>query len=106
MIDLDVQAFFDSLDHELVLRAVAKHTNVPWIMLYVRRWLKAPLQMADGTVATRDRGTPQGSAISPLLANLFLHPVDHSQVRGSERQPVEAHDTIAARARKSQAAAP
>jgi RNA-directed DNA polymerase len=73
VIDLDIRAFFDSLDHELVLRVVAKHTNLPWVLLYVRRWLQAPLQTADGTLLARDRGTPQGSAISPLLANLFLH---------------------------------
>lgn len=73
VIDLDIRAFFDSVDHELVLRAVAARTDKRWILLYVRRWLKAPLQHADGTVEARDRGTPQGSAISPLLANLFMH---------------------------------
>ena len=73
VIDLDIRAFFDSLDHDLVLRAVAKHTDLAWVLLYVRRWLQAPLQTRDGTLVTRDRGTPQGSAISPLLANLFLH---------------------------------
>ena len=72
-IDLDVQAFFDSLDHELVLRAVSHHTSERWVLLYVRRWLKAPLHAVDGTLAARDRGTPQGSAISPVLANIFLH---------------------------------
>ena len=73
VIDLDIRAFFDSLDHDLVLRVVANHTNLPWVLLYVRRWLQAPLQHSDGTLEARDRGTPQGSAISPLLANLFLH---------------------------------
>ena len=73
VIDLDLKAFFDSLDHDLMMRAVSKHTDLRWVLLYVERWLKAPLQMADGTVVQRDRGTPQGSAISPLLANLFLH---------------------------------
>jgi RNA-directed DNA polymerase len=72
-IDLDVRSFFDTLDHDLVLRAVAHHTNERWIVLYVQRWLKAPLQRQDGTLAARERGTPQGSAISPLLANIFLH---------------------------------
>lgn len=56
-----------------MLRTVAKHTDLAWVLLYVRRWLEAPLQQADGTLLVRDRGTPQGSAISPLLANLFLH---------------------------------
>lgn len=73
VIDLDIQAFFDSLDHDLVLKAVAKHTDLRWVHLYVQRWLQAPVQMPDGTQSRRDRGTPQGSAISPLLANLFLH---------------------------------
>ena len=73
VIDLDIRAFFDSLDHDLVLRTVEKHTDLAWVLLYVRRWLQAPLQMGDGTLVPRDRGTPQGSAISPLLANLFLH---------------------------------
>jgi RNA-directed DNA polymerase len=73
VIDLDIRAFFDSLDHDLVMRTVSKHTDLRWVLLYVERWLKAPLQMGDGTVVQRDRGTPQGSAISPLLANLFLH---------------------------------
>jgi RNA-directed DNA polymerase len=73
VIDLDIRAFFDSLDHELVLKAVSAHTQQRWILLYLRRWLTAPLQRQDGTLVQRDRGTPQGSAISPLLANLFLH---------------------------------
>jgi RNA-directed DNA polymerase len=72
-IDLDLRSFFDSLDHSLVLRAVAHHTDLRWIMLYVERWLKAPLQHQDGTLVARDRGSPQGSAISPVLANIFLH---------------------------------
>jgi len=73
VIDLDIRAFFDSVPHELVLRAVRRHTDERWILLYVERWLKAPLQQQDGTLVQRDRGTPQGSSISPLLANLFLH---------------------------------
>jgi RNA-directed DNA polymerase len=73
VIDLDIRAFFDSLDHQLVLKAVSAHTQQRWILLYLRRWLTAPLQRQDGTLVQRDRGTPQGSAISPLLANLFLH---------------------------------
>jgi RNA-directed DNA polymerase len=72
-VDLDVKAFFDSVDHQLMLKAVAHHTDQRWILLYVQRWLQAPLQHQDGTLVERDRGTPQGSAISPVLANLFLH---------------------------------
>jgi RNA-directed DNA polymerase len=73
VIDLDIRAFFDTVPHDLVLKAVAHHTDQRWIGLYVQRWLQAPLQQADGTLVARDRGTPQGSAISPLLANLFMH---------------------------------
>ncbi len=75
VIDMDIRAFFDTVPWDLVLKAVAHHISPDqeWILLYVRRWLKAPLQLADGTLVARDRGTPQGSAISPLLANLFMH---------------------------------
>lgn len=73
VIDLDVRAFFDSVDHSLMLKAVARHTDQQWVLLYVKRWLVAPLQQQDGTLVARDRGTPQGSAISPVLANLFMH---------------------------------
>ena len=71
--DLDIRAFFDSVPWDLVLKAVAHHTDQRWILMYVERWLKAPLQREDGSLVERDRGTPQGSAISPLLANMFLH---------------------------------
>lgn len=73
VVDLDIKAFFDSLDHDLVERAVAHHTDVPWLRLYISRWLRAPVQMPDGTLEPRTKGTPQGGVISPLLANLFLH---------------------------------
>ncbi len=73
VIDLDIKAFFDTLDHELVMRAVRKHTDLAWILLYVQRWLKAPMQREDGSLVTRDCGSPQGSAVSPLLANRFMH---------------------------------
>jgi RNA-directed DNA polymerase len=73
VIDLDIQGFFDNLDHELILKAVAAHAVDKWVLLYVRRWLTAPLRMPDGTLAARDRGSPQGASISPLLANLFMH---------------------------------
>jgi RNA-directed DNA polymerase len=73
VLDLDLKSFFDSLDHSLVLKAVAHHTSLRWILLYVERWLKAPTRWEDGTLKPRDRGSPQGSAISPVLANIFLH---------------------------------
>jgi RNA-directed DNA polymerase len=75
VIDLDVQKFFDSVRWDLVIKAVQAHTDADtrWIVLYVKRWLAAPMQQPDGTLQQRDRGTPQGSAVSPVLANLFLH---------------------------------
>jgi group II intron reverse transcriptase/maturase len=73
VIDLDIRAFFDSLDHGLVERAVAHHTDLPWVRLYIARWLRAPVQRPDGTLEPRTKGTPQGGVVSPLLANLFLH---------------------------------
>jgi RNA-directed DNA polymerase len=75
VIDLDIRAFFDSVPWDLVFKAVAHHLtdDERWILLYVRRWLEAPLQRQDGALVARDRGTAQGSAVSPLLANLFMH---------------------------------
>jgi group II intron reverse transcriptase/maturase len=73
VIDLDIAAFFDALDHELLLKAVRHHTELRWVQLYIERWLGAPLQAEDGTLEERTQGSPQGSAISPLLANLYLH---------------------------------
>ena len=73
VIDLDIQKFFDSVPWDLVVKAVEAHTDQPWVLLYVKRWLVAPLQLPDGSLRERDRGTPQGSAVSPVLANLFLH---------------------------------
>jgi RNA-directed DNA polymerase len=73
VLDLDVQSFFDTLDHALVMRAVKRYTDCRWVLLYVERWLKAPVQLQDGTLEQRTSGTPQGGVISPLLANIFLH---------------------------------
>ena len=73
VLDLDVQKFFDSVPWHLIVQAVEANTDLPWVVLYVKRWLAAPIQHPDGSLAERDRGTPQGSAISPVLANLFLH---------------------------------
>lgn len=73
VVDLDIKAFFDTVDHSLMLKAVERHTDQKWILLYVKRWLTAPLAQQDGSLAARDRGTPQGSSISPVLANLYLH---------------------------------
>jgi RNA-directed DNA polymerase len=73
VLDIDIRAFFDSVPHDLLLKAVAHHTDERWVLLYIERWLKAPMSMPDGTVVAREKGTPQGSPISPLLANLFMH---------------------------------
>jgi RNA-directed DNA polymerase len=61
VLDLDVRAFFDSVPHSLLLKAVAHHTSERWVLLYISRWLKAPMQMPDGTVIAREKGTPQGN---------------------------------------------
>ncbi len=75
VIDLDVAKFFDSVPWDLMIQAVQANitTDQRWVLLYVKRWLQAPLAMPDGTVQDRNRGTPQGSSISPVLANLFMH---------------------------------
>jgi RNA-directed DNA polymerase len=73
VLDLDIKAFFDNLDQRLLLRAVKKHASQQWMVLYIERWLKAPVQEEDGRLIPREKGTPQGGVVSPLLANLFLH---------------------------------
>ncbi len=73
VLDVDIKGFFDNIDHELLMKAVRKHADCQWVVLYVERWLKAPVQLADGTLVKPGKGTPQGGVISPLLANLFLH---------------------------------
>jgi group II intron reverse transcriptase/maturase len=72
-LDIDIKGFFDNIDHELLMRAVRKHTDSKWIRLYIERWLTAPVQTPDGALVESEKGTPQGGVISPLLANLFLH---------------------------------
>jgi len=73
VLDLDIKSFFDNLDHDLLMRAVRAHTQEPWVVLYIERWLKASIEMPDGTQVFPEKGTPQGGVASPLLANLFLH---------------------------------
>jgi RNA-directed DNA polymerase len=72
-LDLDIRSFFDSLDHSLTMRAVQRFTEERWVLLYVERWLKASVQRPDGRIEPRDRGTPQGGVVSPVIANMFLH---------------------------------
>lgn len=73
VVEYDIKGLFDNIDHELLLRALRKHCQTPWVLLYVDRWLKAPMEGEDGKLVERTRGTPQGGVVSPLLANLFLH---------------------------------
>ena len=73
VLDLDIKGFFDNINHKLMMKLLRRHTDLRWIHLYVERWLKASAQSQDGTIINRNKGTPQGGVISPLLANLFLH---------------------------------
>ena len=72
-IDLDIKGFFDTIDHELMMKAVRFYCQDKWILLYVERWLKAGIVQQDGNYIDRLTGTPQGGVISPLLANIFMH---------------------------------
>lgn len=106
VVDLDVQKFFDSVPWDLMVKAVEAHSTDPWVVLYVKRWLAAPLQLADGTLVQRDRGTPQGSAISPVLANLFMHyAFDNWMVKNYPTIPFEryADDAVVHCATQAQA---
>jgi len=73
VVDIDIQSFFDEIDHDLLMKAVGYHTQDTWVTLYIARWLTSPVELMDGSIEARDRGTPQGGVVSPLLANLFLH---------------------------------
>jgi RNA-directed DNA polymerase len=73
VIEFDIKGLFDNIDHNLLMKAIRKHTNEKWVLLYIERWLKAPMQMPDGSITERTKGTPQGGVISPVLSNLFLH---------------------------------
>jgi group II intron reverse transcriptase/maturase len=106
VIDLDIKGFFDSIPHELVERAVARHTERSWVRLYVGRWLRAPRQRPDGTIEPRTQGTPQGGVISPVLANLFLHyAFDEWMRRHSPSTPFERYaDDVIVHCRSEQEA--
>jgi RNA-directed DNA polymerase len=74
VLDMDISKFFDEVDHELILKAVSHVMEEKWVLMYVERWLKMPIQKKDGTIEQKQgRGTPQGGVISPILANLYLH---------------------------------
>jgi RNA-directed DNA polymerase len=88
VLEFDIKGLFDNIDHELLLRAVRKHTDTKWVILYIERWLKTPFQLADGGLVERTAGTPQGGVISPVLSNLFLHYVfDTWMSRNRPRNP-------------------
>jgi group II intron reverse transcriptase/maturase len=74
VIDMDIQGFFDNVDHDLLFKALELHVSEKWVLLYIRRWLEATIELEDGTLLKSEgKGTPQGGVISPLLANLYLH---------------------------------
>lgn len=73
LLEYDIRGLFDNLDHELLMKAVKKHTECKWIILYIERWLKTPMQLTDGSLQEKVRGVMQGGVISPVLSNLFLH---------------------------------
>ncbi len=73
VLEFDIKGLFDNIDHSLLMRAVRKHVTCPWALLYIERWLTAPMLQEDGTLIERARGTPQGGVVCPVLANLFLH---------------------------------
>ena len=92
VIDLDIKGFFDTIDHELMLKAVDYFSPPAWVRLYIERWLKAPAQDREGTRTERNMGTPQGGVISPVLANLFLHfAFDHWIARKHPQNPFERY---------------
>jgi RNA-directed DNA polymerase len=73
VVEFDIKAAFDQIDHALLMKAVRSHIKEDWILLYIERWLKAPFETAEGTQVPRERGTPQGGVVSPILMNLFMH---------------------------------
>jgi RNA-directed DNA polymerase len=73
VLEIDIKGFFDNLDHSLTMEVLSKHTQDKWILLYVKRWLEADEQAQDGTLHTKEKGSPQGSVVSPILSNIFLH---------------------------------
>jgi RNA-directed DNA polymerase len=104
VLDLDIRNFFEEIDWELLMRAVRHHTDCAWVLLYVERWLRAPVRMPDGTLVQREKGTPQGSVVSPILANLFLNYVfDRWMQRNFPACPFERYaDDGAPRAQKAE----
>jgi len=73
VVEFDIKGLFDNIDHNLLMKALRRHCSCKWILLYVERWLKVPMQDDSGSIIVRNKGTPQGGVVSPILANLFLH---------------------------------
>lgn len=73
VLEFDIKGLFDNIDHQLLMKAVRKHTENRWLLLYIERWLIGPIELEDGTIVSREKGVPQGGVISPVLSNLFLH---------------------------------
>jgi RNA-directed DNA polymerase len=73
VLDLDISKYFDTINHELLMKAIRRHAESKWVLLYVSRWLVVPYRLKDGTTVQRDKGIAQGSNIGPILSNLFLH---------------------------------
>ncbi len=73
VVEFDIKSAFDQIDHSLLMKAVSSHIREGWILLYIERWLTAPFETTDGERLPRERGTPQGGVVSPILMNLFMH---------------------------------
>ena len=88
VLDLDIQSFFDRIDSDLLMRAVRKHTDCPWVLLYIERWLIAPVQMADGSLIASERGAPQGGVMAPRTQKITLS-AGQGSVRTDGRRAVD-----------------
>jgi RNA-directed DNA polymerase len=73
IVDIDIRSFFDTIDHELMIKAVKKYTQEKWVLMYIERWMKSGMLLEDGTLMKKEEGSAQGSVISPLLSNIYLH---------------------------------
>ena len=108
LLEFDIRGLFDNIDHELLMKAVKKHVDTNWIILYIERWLTAPMQMPDGKIINRTCGTPQGGVVSPILSNLFLHYVfdvwmcrNYNKIRGVVMLMMELYTVILRQKHKS-----
>lgn len=91
-IDIDIQGFFDNIDHNLMMKAVGHYCSDKWVLMYVERWLKSAIVEEDGNFKPSLTGTPQGGVISPLLANIFLHVVfDNWMQKYHPQKPFERY---------------